>query len=559
MPIFPLRSYSSLDPKSACTKPAAVNTNGAAEKEKILPSSSHHGMKANHFVTHKVGDSLEDSYIVGDMIGEGAFGEVFCCRHRSTNSERAAKALPKSTFSERDNEQVRNEFSIVKNLDHPNIMKQYNMYESEDKFYIVTDIYKGGEMFDELEKIGRLTEADAASLMNQLLSCVNYCHQQNIVHRDLKPENILLSEHTGRDVDWSDIKVIDFGLAQQLNPEEDDGPLTEMVGTPYYCAPQVLEGEYGLKCDIWSCGVIAYLALSGFCPFEGESMGDIMNLVLLGDFGFEDPVWDTVSDEAKDFVKSLLTYEEEKRPSAADALQHSWLVKTRKESSISYSKHGSAGRDCIANTLSGMQNFDTCGHLKQATYALLSSQLLMREEREEIDKVFRVMDTDCSGTLTKDEVQTAFQEFFNKNLAGPEIDALFDKVNFSGSGEIEYSEFVCAALMEKDLLDEDRLLAAFNEFDLDGSGSISVDELKQVFSGFAAVDGDAIDAIIEQVDMNNDGEIDFNDFQTMMLLTTSQPSMETLEAWNVSKARFNFDVDFNASAFSDFNSSFFSD
>lgn len=157
-------------------------------------------------------------------------------------------------------------------------------------------------------------------LIKQVLSCINYCHSNHIVHRDLKPENILLEQNK----EFDQIKIIDFGTSLVF---DENKKLDEKLGTPYYIAPEVLAKNYGAKCDIWSCGVITYIVLSGIPPFNGASDQEIMKKVKLGKFSFQDAVWGSVSDDAKDFITQLLTKDQDKRPSAELALQHPWIQK----------------------------------------------------------------------------------------------------------------------------------------------------------------------------------------------------------------------------------------
>ena len=152
-----------------------------------------------------------------------------------------------------------------------------------------------------------------------MLSCINYCHGKNIVHRDLKPENILLEQNK----EFDQIKIIDFGTSLVYDPNRN---LDEKLGTPYYIAPEVLNKNYNEKCDIWSAGVITYILLSGMPPFNGQSDQEIMKKVREGSFSFDDRIWQTISENAKNFISSLLTYNPEERPSAEVALRHPWLT-----------------------------------------------------------------------------------------------------------------------------------------------------------------------------------------------------------------------------------------
>jgi calcium-dependent protein kinase len=180
------------------------------------------------------------------------------------------------------------EVEILKNLDHPNILKMYESYEDNKKYYIVTELCGGGELFDEIVGRSHFCESDAALVMKSLLSCVNHCHSKNIMHRDLKPENIMLEENK----DYNQIKIIDFGTATYF---ERGKPHKLRVGTPYYIAPEVLNGNYTEKCDVWSCGIIAYILLSGKPPFNGKDDAKIFEKIKSGKFSMDGKTWGSVS------------------------------------------------------------------------------------------------------------------------------------------------------------------------------------------------------------------------------------------------------------------------
>ena len=382
----------------------------------------------------------------------------------------------------------------------------------------------GGELLDELESIGCFQEEDAALLLNHMLTCINYIHQNNLAHRDLKPENILLEANMKLD----DIKIIDFGLTSRTVPGI---KLKEFVGTSYYMSPQIVKQEpYTNKCDVWSSGVICFLVLGGYAPFDGDEMDEICDRIEEGTVIFDDEpeVWDSVTDEAKEFIRFLLTYEEDKRPTAIEALQHPWLKKVREQSCKTFRRQNSG--TCQA-ALENMEDFDSESKLKQATYALIASQLLLKSEKDEIDEVFRVLDADCSGRLSKEEVKYAYEEFYEQDLSDEDVELIFKRVNFSGSGFIEYSEFVIASLMSKQLIDNAKLEAAFSEFDIDGNGFIDTDELKTVLVADDDMDDYIMNKIIRQVDKDGDGQISFEEFKSMMYITASQPSKDKQTMW----------------------------
>ena len=169
------------------------------------------------------------------------------------------------------------------------------MYETKHHFFIVTDLYSGGDLFSELEEEGCFSEEDAAQLMNTMLTCMNYCHQRGLVHLDLKPENILLPGRGHKA--YTNVKIIDFGLAQY---QEQSKKLTGLEGSSYYMSPQVVQRSYkGDKADVWSCGVVCHVMMTGYAPFDGPEYKDILKAIVKGEFDFEDPEWDGASEKVK--------------------------------------------------------------------------------------------------------------------------------------------------------------------------------------------------------------------------------------------------------------------
>lgn len=199
------------------------------------------------------------------------------------------------------------EMEVMKKLDHPNILRIYEVFQDQKRYYLITELCTGGELFDEIAKKSNFCEKDAAIIIEQILEAISYCHSKSIVHRDLKPENILTDSKNK-----NNIKVIDFGTSQKMKPKQ---KMTEAFGTSYYIAPEVLTTEYDEKCDCWSIGVIMYILLSGKPPFDGETDKDICKKVKEGKYSLTATEWDEISDEAKDLVKLLMTYDPNKRTS----------------------------------------------------------------------------------------------------------------------------------------------------------------------------------------------------------------------------------------------------
>ena len=207
-------------------------------------------------------------------------------------------------------------------VSHAHIIQLVVVFEDEQYLHIVTDLCTGGELFDRImeksnSEEGHYSETDCARLMYSILDALDYCHNLNIIHRDLKPENFLFRDKT----DESDLVIIDFGLSR-FGPQDEGEFMKTRVGTPYYIAPEVLGKHYTKACDLWSVGVIMYILLSGVPPFYGETDQAIFDMIKAADTTLEFPDdlgWGSVSEEAKNLIKSLLQKNPDRRPTAVEA------------------------------------------------------------------------------------------------------------------------------------------------------------------------------------------------------------------------------------------------
>lgn len=184
----------------------------------------------------------------------------------------------------------------------------------------ITRFCEGGDIFSMIQKADNFNEKIASRLMKQVINSVLYCHINGIVHRDIKSDNILLLQNNIT----SPVKLIDFGISVKF---EKNTKLKEKTGTVLYIAPEVINGSYDEKCDIWSCGVLMYMMLSGMPPFYGANRKEVMTKIKKGKFSFKSKIWSLISKEAKDLIEKMLTYDPEKRPSCREVLNHPWFMK----------------------------------------------------------------------------------------------------------------------------------------------------------------------------------------------------------------------------------------
>uniref|UniRef100_A0A6T6BGW8 Protein kinase domain-containing protein n=1 Tax=Compsopogon caeruleus TaxID=31354 RepID=A0A6T6BGW8_9RHOD len=261
--------------------------------------------------------SIEDFYEIRDVIGTGAYGKVFLARDRITHEERAVKVIKKNFNDERAMNYLRREIKILLSTSHPNVINTYDIFDGRDRLYFVMEYLAGGELFDIIAEQTHFSEPQARDVMGQILDGVAYLHSNNIVHRDIKPENILALKK-----EWPlKVKLTDFGLSNLM----DNSLLISYVGTPYYQAPEIYEKKmYGTQVDVWACGVVLYILLSGKFPFWGRSEHEYWGRVYKG-VNFPSREWELVSEEAKDLVTSMLQISPDTRPTADIARQHRWF------------------------------------------------------------------------------------------------------------------------------------------------------------------------------------------------------------------------------------------
>ena len=455
-------------------------------------------IQKSNFISSKT-TPISKEYIMGKTLGKGAFGTVRLCVHKATKQTRACKILKKAN---QDMQALYEEVEILSKLSHPNIMQIYEVFNDKTNFYIVSEFCQGGELFDAISKKGSFSENEAARIMKQILSAICYSHQNNIVHRDLKPENILLDDK-GSDLT---IKIIDWGCAKSFKKNE---KMTNADGTPYYIAPEVLEGNYDEKCDVWSCGVILYIMLCGYPPFNGETDDDILVAVKKGKYDFPKEEWSSVSKEAIELIKGMLTYEPNKRLSALDCMSQSWFIKNKGKNT--------SDKKMAKNVLGNMKKFKRDRKLEQATIGFIVNQLISKEERKELVKQFQEWDTNGDGVLSREEIIEGYRKTYGA-VDENEIDNMMMSIDLDGNGVIDYNEFLSCAFNRDKIMSKDNLELTFKAFDSDGSGKISVDELMTIFTkgdkGHA--NREVFEKMVKEADENGDGEISFQEFKTIM-------------------------------------------
>ena len=439
-------------------------------------SKSQSAITTSMFITQKQGD-LSERYKGVKVLGKGSFGEVILCKDKTTGMPVAVKVISKKSLKKTaDADSLLQEVELLKQLDHPNIMKLFEFFEDKSHYFLVGEAYTGGELFDVIVERKRFSERDAAGVMKQVMSGINYMHTNKVVHRDLKPENLLLESKQPDAL----IKIIDFGLSAFKT----EAKMQDRIGTAYYIAPEVLRGTYDEKCDIWSAGVILYILLSGSPPFFGNTEQSILERVQSGRYSFSAAVWKNVSKDAKDLIKNMLFFVPSMRWSAQQVLDSDW-IRTNAVTDKS-------DLPALEATLSNIRKFRGQQKLGQAAMLYMASKLTTAEETKELTAIFQQLDTNGDGRLDADELRLGYQELLKLRGLNPdslddpvireEVADILSSVDFDNNGYLDYSEFITIAIDRESLLSQHRLQKAFALFDTDGSGRITVDELMEIFS-----------------------------------------------------------------------------
>ena len=464
------------------------------------------------FVSIYKGD-ITQYYEIIKKIGEGGYGKIYKVKNKESGDIRAMKQILKSKIP--DIEKFQNEIKILSMVDHPNIVRLFEVIEDDKYFNLFQELCTGGELLSKVQK--PLKEKEIAKIFKQIMSAIAYCHEKGIVHRDMKLENILFSTES----EDSPIKIIDFGLSVLLGKKDiKENEVTDLkkygfkrmttkVGTIYYMSPEVIKGNYDEKCDIWACGVILYTLLAGYPPFNGQTDKDIYNMISKMSFDFEQPVWKGVSKYAKELIKKMLS-PAKSRYTAEEVLNSKWLsVKTKKnDEKINYYldyKH--------------IEKYKSYNKFKQAILTFIASRL-SSEESDKIRNIFCSIDESQKGFITYEDFsnylinECNIDEFSDKQN---EIKKAFKSVDIDQNNAIDYTEFLAANIDDNIYLKEEKLKEAFRKFDLEDVGYIKKEDIIRVLKLDNLEDKDKIaNKIIEENDFDKDGKINFNDFMTAM-------------------------------------------
>ncbi|KAK9699168.1 hypothetical protein RND81_08G156800 [Saponaria officinalis] len=498
---------------NCCRSPASV----AREDVKSTTKSNHH---ANHRNNHPkrekhtldnagksvtvlpdvLNQSIDERYLIDKELGRGEFGVTYLCIDKFTRELLACKSISKRKLrTSVDVDDVRREVAIMKHLPRSaSIVGLKEACEDDSAVHLVMELCEGGELFDRIVARGHYTERAAAGVMRTIVEVVQLCHKHGVIHRDLKPENFLFANKKEN----SPLKAIDFGLSIFFQPGE---RFSEIVGSPYYMAPEVLKRSYGPEIDIWSAGVILYILLCGVPPFWAESEQGVAQAIIRGVIDFKRDPWPNISESAKSLVRQMLEPDPKKRLTAKQVLEHSWIQNAKKAPNVPLG-------DIVKSRL---KQFAMMNRFKRKALRVIA-EFLSAEEVEDIKELFKKIDTDDDGVVSVEELKAGLLKY-GSLLAESEVPMLIEAVDTYGKGTLDYGEFVAVSLHLHKMAHDEHLRKAFSYFDKDANGYIEPEELQNALMEDGLDDcANIANDIFQEVDTDKDGKISYDEFVAMM-------------------------------------------
>ncbi|WOK93429.1 CDPK-related kinase 5-like [Canna indica] len=443
-------------------------------------------------------------YEIGEEVGRGHFGYTCTAKIKKGDGKDqpvAVKVIPKAKMTTAIAiEDVRREVKILRALTgHNNLVHFYDAYEDNDNVYIIMELCEGGELLDRiLSRGGKYTEDDAKAVMVQILNVVSFCHIQGVVHRDLKPENFLFSSKDEN----SQLKAIDFGLSDFVKPDE---RLNDIVGSAYYVAPEVLHRSYSTEADVWSIGVIAYILLCGSRPFWARTESGIFKAVLKADPSFTEPPWPSLSPEARDFVKRLLSKDPRRRMTAAQALCHPWI---RNYNDIKVPLDILVFRQ--------IKVYLRSSSLRKAALRALSKTLTV-DELFYLKGQFALLEPNKNGCITLENIKLVMMKNATDAMKESRVQDFLLALSALQYRRMDFDEFCAATLSVHQLEGLDRweqhARCAYELFEKDGNRAIMIEELASELGLSPSV---PVHAVLHDWVRHTDGKLSFLGFVKLL-------------------------------------------
>jgi calcium-dependent protein kinase len=452
-------------------------------------------------------------YEFGRKVGSGGYADTFIVFDKKTKQKFACKSIDKKKVAADEQERLQIEVdNLFKLGQNPHIATLFEAFEDKHKVHLVMELCEGGELFDRILQRKHYSEKAAAMVVKTILEVVQFCHESGVAHRDLKPENFLFVDSKFIE-EGGQLKSIDFGFSTEF---KSDTLMTEILGSSYYVAPEVLKGKYNEKCDIWSVGVIAYILLTGQPPPWHCTMTKINRHITAVHSGppdnfLSDPALRKISATAKEFVGKMIEVDFTKRATAREMLSHPWVGKISEVSDDPLD----------FQILHSLKKFMYSYRMKKKALVTLAEQL-SDADIHDLRATFDAIDTAHDGVITFEELKVALEKKSDgcgrHKVAEAEVRAAMEEMDVAGDGVIHFHEFVAASLNRNVLMRRDLLHRVFDKFDTDHTGYLSKENIAQVMGS-----SEKVDKIMDEIDSDHDGKVNFEDF--LLLMTRHDPEL----------------------------------
>ena len=497
-----------------------------------------------------------------EELGVGNYGVVKKVRLiKNPEIIRAMKIIPEENVVQGEGASLIDEIEILKNLEHPNIMKVYESFVDNNNYYIVSELCDQGHLLSKMEKLERMDQIVVKFLMDQILNAVAYLHSKNILHGDIKLENVLLYKVTKRggrrftsinedfnedealrdDINQNfgkkkssaksknyiqdmmnyEIKLIDFGCSKYFVKKNKKKKLSGIIGTSIYCSPEVVDNLYDEKCDEWSCGVLMYILLGGIPPFYGDTEEEIFEKIKKCQYDFSPPPFKKVSKNCKDLIRRLLEPKKQYRIKANEALRHPFFTE-------SFDPNSAMTENKDLNVLKQFINpIKYQSKFHEAVVAYLCVNFLPDEEEKVLKTVFRYLDKNNKGIITKEAIKQCLVEI-DVYINDEELNNIFDSIDEDGSGNIEYQEFIRNACDVKKLMSDSNLKNVFHI--ICGEREIMTgQDIKRFVFHDSLIHEQTLNEFFEEIGIKIDDNITFDEFSDSLKNNTKIKANEKKE------------------------------
>jgi len=449
-------------------------------------------------------EDIKRLYMFHERIGEGFCGVVYrASPYSSPKTSYAVKVLEKKKMNKLAWDYLQREMELLRDVECSYIVQLFEVYEDEQKIYMLTELCEGGDLVGLVEQVRGLDEEVAKKFFWQAATAAHYLHHAGIVHRDLKLDNFLLTNPSPHN---ADLKLIDFGFATFYREKR----LYSTIGTPYYVAPEVLAKNYSVECDVWSLGVVLYMMVFATPPFKGKNNAQIFEQIRTKEINFSNDRSRRASQGLKDLLSGLLCKNPQKRMTISEALQSKWFHSAIREFTSVWKPH------LTSQLLKDLKNTPNRTNFQKEVSRLIIKLFMNRPEVTILTHVFVLMDFQNTGLLGVTCLCEAFSDL-NVPLTETEADQLITKTSLRDHKFMTYLDFIVATISKSYFTEDEYLMKAFNKITGESTNVISFSNIRQCFERFGYVlEDEAINSFMAEFGIKPNGAITYAQFKNAM-------------------------------------------